>query len=214
MLRHLRSNLIAYVALFLALSGGSFAVAALNRHDKRVIKKIVNKQITRRAPGLSVNHANSANEATHAGTADNATSANSAQSAQSANSADSVGGVSIEPVRIALPDGASETNVVSVNGTFVSVSNCGSGQVTLRWGRSLTGPPISTAEITSAGGATAGSLLPGNSVSDNFAVISLSASIRESSGHVTRVLIDGFYSQNAFGGTDDCFVQGTIERFG
>src|SRR6478752_1832901 len=83
MLRHLRSNLIAYVALFLALSGGSFAVAALNRHDKRVIKKIVNKQITRRAPGLSVNHANSANEATHAGTADNATSANSAQSAQS-----------------------------------------------------------------------------------------------------------------------------------
>ena len=44
MLRHLRSNLIAYVALFLALGGGTFAVAAINRHDKRVIKKIVNKQ--------------------------------------------------------------------------------------------------------------------------------------------------------------------------
>ena len=72
MVRHLRSNLIAYVALFLALSGGSFAVAALNRHDKRVIKKIVNKQITRRAPGLSVNQAHSADEATHAGTAGSA----------------------------------------------------------------------------------------------------------------------------------------------
>ena len=216
MLRHLRLNLIAYVALFLALSGGSFAVAALNRHDKRVIRKIVNKQITRRAPGLSVNHANFANEATHAGTADNATSANSAvtaQSAQTANSADSVGGVSIEPVRIALPDGTPGTDVVSVDGTSVSVSACGSGTVTLRWGRSSSGPPISAEEIAPSA-AAASHVSPNNFISDNFPAIGLSASIRENTGRVTRVFIDGFYEQNAFGGTDDCFVQGTIERFG
>jgi hypothetical protein len=205
MLRHVRSNVIAYLALFLALSGGSFAIAALNRHDKRVIKKIVNKQITRRAPGLSVNHANSANEATHAGTAD---------MASSANTADSVGNVSIEPVRISLPDGAPETDVVSVNGSFVSISNCGGGTVTLYTGRSLTGPPIVTAQINSPSDTSAGAIPPGSGSAEALAAFSLSASIRESSGHVTRVMIDGFYSQNAFGGTDDCFVQGTIERFG
>src|SRR6478672_10299781 len=108
MLRHLRSNLIAYVALFLALSGGSFAVAALNRHDKRVIKKIVNKQITRRAPGLSVNHANSANEATHAA------------SATSATSADAVGGETVKKFFMKGPANTPETEILHLDGLSIS----------------------------------------------------------------------------------------------
>jgi len=219
MLRHLRSNLIAYVALFLALGGGSFAVAALNRHDKRVIKKIVNKQINRRASGLSVNHANSANSAnaaTHADSADHATSANSAataQSAISANSADSVGGVSIAPVRIAVPEGTTGTDVVSVNGSVVRVSACtASGNVGLLVARSATGPPLSAEWILPAA-AAANFIGPNGSLAHNFPVQGLSATIRQSNGSVTRVSIDAFYAQNAFGGTNDCFVQGTIERF-
>jgi hypothetical protein len=215
LIRHLRSNLIAYFALFLALSGGSFAVAALNGHDKRVIKKIVNKQITRRAPGLSVSHANTANEATHAGSADTATSANSALSAQSADTAGSVGGVSIEPVRIALPDGAPSTPVVSVDGTSVDVEQCGTGVVSLGINRGVSGPPVVAAFVRSNASQHAIAFLQapgGSSLGDSAA--GLNASIRESSGHVTRVLIDYFYEQNAYGGTDDCFVQGTIERFG
>ena len=197
MLRHLRSNLIAYVALFLALSGGSFAVAALNRHDKRVIKKLVNKQITRRAPGLSVNQANTANEATHAG------------------SADAVGGVSVAPVRIALPDGADPTDVVRVNDTSVRVFSCGGGNVSLQIVRpnSASSPQLVAEWALGAGSAT-NHLPPASAIAHGEASIGLSASIREGSGQVTRVLIDGFYEQNAFGGTDDCFVQGTIQRFG
>ena len=211
---HVRANVVAYVALFLALSGGSFAVAALNRHDKRVIKKIVNKQITRRAPGLSVNHANSANEATHAATADSATSAGSATTAGSADSAESVGGVSVEPVRIAVPDGAPAQDLVAVNGTFVRLSDCGTdGKVHLNVLRPLTGPPISM-EVFHRTVAFSEALTPNNQVFESDFVLGLSASIRESSGHVTRVSLDAFYEPNAFGGTDDCFVQGTIERFG
>ena len=116
---------------------------------------------------------------------------------------------------MSVPDGAPETTVVSVDGTFVSVSNCGSGQITLRVGRpSSTSPTITTEWITSAGGATVSHTAPGNFLSNNFAAIGLSASIRQASGRVTRVFIDGFYEQNAFGGSDDCFAQGTIERFG
>jgi hypothetical protein len=61
---------IAAIALVLSIGGGTFAIAALTQHDKKVVKKIAkkvaNKQITKRAPSLSVNHANSANTANSA----------------------------------------------------------------------------------------------------------------------------------------------------
>jgi len=70
---------ISAIALIVAVGGGSFAIASLNSGKvKRIAKKAANKQITKRAPGLSVSHANSANtansatNATNAGTASNA----------------------------------------------------------------------------------------------------------------------------------------------
>jgi hypothetical protein len=51
------ANVIATLALFLALGGGSFAFAALSNQDKRVVKRIANEQITARAPTLSVKSA-------------------------------------------------------------------------------------------------------------------------------------------------------------
>ena len=194
------SMLVALAALIVALGGTAVAGGVLN-------KKKVNNIITNRAPGLSVNHAN---------TAGSAANADSATKADSATSAASVGGVSIQPVSVALPDGAPETPVVSVDGSQVSVSSCGSGQVTLRVARAFgggVGPPI-TAEWIVPGAATTNLIANGNALSNNAAVIGLSASIRESSGRVSRVFIDAFHETNAFGGTDDCFAQGTIERFG
>jgi hypothetical protein len=82
---------VAYLALFLALGGGSFAVASLGKQDKRVVKRIADAQIDQRAPGLAVDHAGSADSATNAGhadTADHATSADQATSAQHATTAD------------------------------------------------------------------------------------------------------------------------------
>lgn len=73
---HIRGNVVAYLALFIALSGGSFAVAALSGQEKRVVKRIASKQITKRAPSLSVEHAGTAE------TADTATSADTAHDAE------------------------------------------------------------------------------------------------------------------------------------
>jgi hypothetical protein len=67
------ANVTATLALFVALGGGSFAVAALSGSEKKVVKKIAkkqaNKQITTRAPGLTVEHADSADVATPTGAA-------------------------------------------------------------------------------------------------------------------------------------------------
>jgi hypothetical protein len=49
---------ISIIALIVAVAGGTFAVAALNN---KKAKKIANKVVTRRAPGLSVASAESAN---------------------------------------------------------------------------------------------------------------------------------------------------------
>lgn len=67
------ANVTATIALFAALGGGSFAVAALSGSEKKVVKRIAKKQadkrITARAPDLSVNHAGSADSATPSGPA-------------------------------------------------------------------------------------------------------------------------------------------------
>jgi hypothetical protein len=67
------ANVTATLALFVALGGGSFAVAALSGSEKKVVKKIAkkqaNKRITARAPGLTVEHAGSADVATPVGVA-------------------------------------------------------------------------------------------------------------------------------------------------
>ena len=89
------ANVTATLALFIALGGGSFAVA-LSGSEKKVVKKIAkkeaNKRITTRAPNLSVKRAGSADTATdagHASSADSAIDANHANAADTATSADS-----------------------------------------------------------------------------------------------------------------------------
>jgi hypothetical protein len=71
------ANVTATLALFVALGGGSFAVA-LSGSEKKVVKKIAVKQADKRisasAADLSVEHAKSADSATTAGQADVASS--------------------------------------------------------------------------------------------------------------------------------------------
>lgn len=65
------ANVTATLALFVALGGGSFAVAALSGSEKKVVKKVAKqqaaKQIAARAPGLSVAYADSADNANNLG---------------------------------------------------------------------------------------------------------------------------------------------------
>ena len=70
------STVAAYLALFIALGGGSFALAALSGKEKKVVKRLANAQITKRAPNLSVKEAGAADTAAnaeHAGSADELT---------------------------------------------------------------------------------------------------------------------------------------------
>ncbi len=59
------SSVISVLALIIAVGGGSYAVA-LNGKDKKVIRKVANGQITKRAKQLSVGHADSAQTAAEA----------------------------------------------------------------------------------------------------------------------------------------------------
>src|SRR5262249_29841004 len=130
---------VAVIALFAAIAGTAIAGSSAKKVTTKKVKKIADNEIKKLAPGLSVAHANGADDATNATSADHATSANSAQSA---NSADSVGGVSIEPVSIALPDPASQQPTpIAVNGSLVRVT-CGSGSVDVEIDRDSGSPPI------------------------------------------------------------------------
>jgi hypothetical protein len=66
--------LIAVFALIVAVGGGTFAIAG---SDKTTDKKIANKVVTKRAPGLSVAHATTAGTATTATTAGTANAVSS-----------------------------------------------------------------------------------------------------------------------------------------
>lgn len=92
------------------MGGGSFAIAALSRHDKKVVKKIsrkvANRQITKRAPKLSVNRANSAN------------------TADTAANADKLGG---QPASSYAPATTLRTALVAANGTVDAAHSDGVG---------------------------------------------------------------------------------------
>ena len=63
---------ISVIALIVAVGGGTYALAALNRGKvKNISRRQANQQIRKKAPGLSVLHAQSADTATNAGNAIN-----------------------------------------------------------------------------------------------------------------------------------------------
>jgi hypothetical protein len=83
---------LSALALIGAIGGGTFAVASSSdsKIDRRIATKIANRQISQRAPGLSVGHAATADSATrarHATTADSAALASHAETATHAHHA-------------------------------------------------------------------------------------------------------------------------------
>jgi hypothetical protein len=209
---------IAVLALVAAVAGTAVAGpgATTSKLSKKKVVKIADQEINKLAPGLSVAHAESANTATRANTATNADNADSATTAQSATNADtaaSVGGVSIQPVSIAMIDGPSFAEPLNVNGSLVTVI-CAGSTVQLEVNRGVSSPPISGQWIRNGLDPLVTHPPPGAGNGTSGGVLGLTATVREGSGRVTRMTVDSFYETNAFGGSEDCFVQGTIERFG
>lgn len=100
---------ISAIALIVAVGGGSFAIAAINNSKvKKIAKKQANKQIKKKAPGLSVSHAATADTATnanHATSADSAANADHASSADTATNASQLGGQPASDYRLHCPSG-------------------------------------------------------------------------------------------------------------
>jgi hypothetical protein len=67
--------IVAILALSMSLVGTAVAAGVFSKQEKKVIKKLANKQITKRAPGLSVEKAKTANTATNANQANTAANA-------------------------------------------------------------------------------------------------------------------------------------------
>ncbi len=108
--------LISIVALVLAVGGGAYAIGA---STNKTIRKIVNRQITRRAPRLSVRHAVSTGSADTAKVADSARAADSAASAASAAIAQSLA----PPEAVHLIGAPGEPNFENGAGNSLTLTN-------------------------------------------------------------------------------------------
>lgn len=195
---------IAICACLLAVGVATVAVAggAFSGKEKKQIKKIADKQITKRSGGLSVA---SAGQADHAAAADVATSA---------GSAGAVNGVDVQPVSISMETGDPYETAVAVGTTAVYVY-CPGGGINIALHRGvIPNPPIVGLLSTQSQTGTFSPAANADTALGATPHASASASIREASGRVTRIELEGFYKPDVYGGPDDCFAQGTIERFG
>lgn len=238
------ANLMSLIAIVLALTGGAVYAATKigpkNIKPNAVKSKHIGRDqvkgldvlesslgpVPRALDATSAERADNATRADTAASADTAQSAQTAQNAQSAQNAqtaqsavsaqtaNSVGGVAIEPVRVALPEPTiGEVDVLSVAGATIGVG-C-SSQTQVAMSRSTSAPPLFFA-IHREGLAQQMGVLTGAGGGTTFGAASgtYRFAIREASGRVSELELTAFLFTNGFGGPEDCFYQGTIQRYG
>jgi hypothetical protein len=99
---------ISAIALVVAIGGGTYAIAALNGAKvKKISRRQADREIKRKAHGLSVAHATTGANAIHATTADSATSA------ASATNATTVGGMTVQKFSSKPPPNTPLTHVAT-----------------------------------------------------------------------------------------------------
>ena len=159
MLTRLRSRLtyphiVSTIALFLALTGGAFALQGKNSVDSGDIKKDNVKSSDIKSPNgvktgdvtdngltgtdidestlgqvpsaLNANNANNATNAENAQNAANAQNAQNAENASSANNANAVDGVSAAGIRFRAGTSTGDTNILTLGGLTLTAS-CSAG---------------------------------------------------------------------------------------
>jgi hypothetical protein len=186
------SNVAATLALLIAVSGG--VVYAANRIGAKQIKRnaVRSKHIKNgQVKGPDVLES----------------------SLGSVPAADSVGGITQEPVSFAMtsPDDQG-VKPLSIDGSFVRFS-CTATEVELRVQRGLGGPPVIAQFVRNAASPIVDRPAPNAAAILQVDRVGVVGTIRESSGQITRLQADAFFLTNGYGGPEDCFVQGTIERF-
>ncbi len=125
--RGLAGVLVAVMALCLALGGTALAGPSQKAASpglskaqvKKIAKKVANKQIKKKAPKLSVKHADSADSAT---TAASAATAGSAVSAQFAASAGKIGDLEVKKFSKQVVNNGAEIALLSVAGFTIKAT--------------------------------------------------------------------------------------------
>jgi hypothetical protein len=126
--------IVAVIALCLGLGGAAIAADLTKPQVKKIAKKVANKQIKKKAPGLSVAHARTADSAT---------------TAQNATNASTVGGNSITKISFLAPANTGSTELFNANGLRITASCDGSVRPQIE--ASATGTPQGVLKVEGNG---------------------------------------------------------------
>jgi hypothetical protein len=202
------SNVVATIALFLAVGGG--AVYAAGKIGSRELKNGAVK--TKKLANGAVKTQKLADDAATGAKVNEASLGLVPHAALS----DSVGGVSVQPLSMALPSQINAPVVPLFAGGGMSASfACEQGLPQLVYFGTPSAQGVLTAAIYTNGAnpllhtpSSGVDVLPTNT---NGADIALT--LREGSAAITQARFTFLFRANGFGSANDCFLQGTIERF-
>jgi hypothetical protein len=127
--------LIAVIALVLGLGGAAIAADLTKPQVKKIAKKVANKQIKKKAPGLSVAHAKTADSAT---------------TAQTATAASTVGGNSVTKFTFLAPEGTGTTELFNGQGLRITAA-CPDASLRPQIEASATGTVFGVLKVEGAG---------------------------------------------------------------
>jgi hypothetical protein len=127
--------IVAVIALCLGLGGAAIAADLTKPQVKKIAKKVANKQIKKKAPGLSVAHAKTADSATNA---------------QVATTASTVGGNSITKFTFLAPEGTGSTELFNGQGLRIAAS-CPDSSLRPDIEASATGAPFGVLKVDGVG---------------------------------------------------------------
>jgi hypothetical protein len=222
------ANVVATIALFLALTGGAvYAATKIGSKDieRGAIKAKHVKKDAVRAKHLKANSVAAAELAAGAvgaeeiadGTVGGA-EVNEAGLGQvpSAADADSVGGVKVTPFAASVPFGSGSQGALLSLGGNEFRWGCGGSAASYAYERGpASSPPMLVKQIVNTNNAQIFDLAPNNGVSGNsFDSWSFEVTVHETNDRITTLDVRGFAAENAGGGTDDCFVSGELREFG
>ncbi len=187
------ANVVASLALFLALGGG--VVYAANKISSKDIKRdaVRSKHIKDgQVKGKDVKEA----------------------SLDVVPEANAVGGIVVKAISQTKEVGDGLTTLVDLNGSTFSWS-CGATGVGYQISRGSGAPPMLVEQGVTLNNFQVFKPSPGNSVLANgFANWSFTITIRAASGEVKVLDVNAFKEEDTFGGPDDCFLQGELRSIG
>jgi hypothetical protein len=198
--RHLTyANVVASLALFLALSGGAvYAATQLAKNSVRS-PQIKNRNVKRQDIASGAINSKKVSNESLTGKDIKEDTLSIVPLAQDART---LTGVGIRMVRASVPDGAGPTQFLNQSGLVASLS-CSGGTAAIQV-RSSNGGEFGT--VADPAGAQQFSTSPATATAEGPGA----ASLRRVDGSLTRLDFDLMGEPNGYGSSDDCFLNGFL----